>query len=116
MIASMPFLSTRQFWQLKISQPPVDDLVLAGNSRIFLGLAPRHMAQALPGRKIYNFGFVACSLERLYLEHATRLLDISSPRPSLVVGITPHSLTPQTRSNKSQGYMHWSGQEAAVRQ
>lgn len=107
----MAFLCTRQFWQLKISQPPVHDLVLAGNSRIFLGLSPQHMAQALPCRKIYNFAFVACSLDRDYLEHASRLLDPRSNAPGLALCLSPHGFMRRTRTNQKHGYLYWSSQK-----
>jgi len=112
----LPFLSTRQFWQLKVSQPPVHDMVLAGNSRIFLGLWPRQMAKYLSVRSIYNFSFVGCSLERPYLEHAARLLNHRSHSPSLVVGVSPHSLMRQTKSNHSLGYLHWSNRHLPKRE
>ncbi|BEQ15362.1 hypothetical protein [Desulfoferula mesophila] len=106
----MPFLSTSQFWQLKISQPPVHDLVLAGSSRVFLAVSPRHMARVMPGRSIYNFGFVACSLDSAYLEHASRLLDPGSDAPSMVLCVSPQGFMRRTRTNENFGYLYWSSQ------
>lgn len=85
-------ISVDQYWSLKISAPPDYDVVLAGNSRIFKGLSPRHMAHVLKGRRIFNLGFSSCMLDSRYLEHARSLLrDDSSPK-ILVLGITPHVL------------------------
>ncbi|MCB2190993.1 MAG: hypothetical protein KQI62_05475 [Deltaproteobacteria bacterium] len=74
------------------------------------------MAKFLPGRSIYNFSFVGCSLERPYLLHAARLLNPKSPNRSLVIGISPHCFMPRTKVNLNQGYLHWSAQRPASRQ
>ncbi|MCG2765904.1 MAG: hypothetical protein L6288_16180 [Desulfarculaceae bacterium] len=100
-------LTTKHFWQLKLCQPPTNDIILVGNSRVYLGLSPHHMSKACGKQKIFNFGFVACSLDRRYLEHAVSLLDMDSKKPTLVLGLCPHTLMPSSATN---GYSYWSSQ------
>ncbi len=110
----MPYcLSTKHFWQLKLCQPAAYDVVIVGNSRAFLGLSPLHMNRTCLGRKIFNFGFVACSFDRAYLTHAMQLLDPKASKPALVLGLCPHCLTSPSRLN---GYNYWSGQGRLDRQ
>ena len=70
------FLTTKHFWQLKLCQPPANDIVLAGNSRVYRGRSPHHMSKACGKQRIFNFGFVSCSLNRRDLEHAVSLLEM----------------------------------------
>ena len=100
-------LTTKHFWQLKLCQPPANDIVLAGNSRVYLGLSPHHMSKACGKQRIFNFGFVACSLNRRYLEHAVSFLDPDSPNPTLVLGLCPHVLIKPGGNN---GYNYWASQ------
>lgn len=109
----MPYcLTTKHFWLLKLCQPPTKDVVLVGNSRVYLGLSPLHMAKACVSADIFNFGFVACSLNRRYLEHAAGLLDPASPNPTLVLGLCPHLLVKPGGNN---GYDFWASQEIPER-
>ncbi|MCB2190400.1 MAG: hypothetical protein KQI62_02475 [Deltaproteobacteria bacterium] len=85
---------------------------MAGNSRVFLGLSPRHMGKVYGSYRILNFGFVACSLDRRYLEHAASLLDANSSRPILILGICPHALMKPSSAN---GYVYWSSQSLPER-
>ena len=108
----MLYLTTKHFWQLKLSQSPANDIVLVGNSRVYLGLSPHHMAKACGNPRIFNFGFVACTLDRRYLEHAVSLLDPDSPNPTLVLGLCPHLLMKPAGNN---GYNYWASQEPPER-
>jgi len=109
----MPYyLTTRHFWLLKLCQAPTKDVVLVGNSRVYLGLSPLHMAKTCGNPSIFNFGFVACSLNRRYLEHAASLLDPNSPNPTLVLGLCPHLLFKPGGNN---GYNFWASQELPER-
>ena len=67
------------------------------------------MAGICQGQSIFNFGFVSCTLDRPYLEHASRLLRSAGRNPALVIGVTPFSL--MRRSVRKNGYQHWSGQK-----
>jgi hypothetical protein len=53
------------------------------------------MAGALPGRRIANFGFSGAGLERSFLDSAARRLDPGAEVRTLVLGVTPFSLTPR---------------------
>jgi len=87
-------VTEERFWVMKARLPPSFDLVLAGDSRVYRGLSPAAMREVLKGRRIANFGFPGCGLTRPYLEAASALLDPGSQAPAIVVGVTPHSLTP----------------------
>ena len=69
------------------------DVVLAGDSRTYVGVCPSAMAGALPGYRIANFGFDACGLSTAYLHSLERLLDLGHGPKVVIVGVTPHSLT-----------------------
>jgi hypothetical protein len=51
------------------------------------------MRAILPNRRIANFGFPGCALDRPYLEAVEALLDPTGKAATVVVGVTPHSLT-----------------------
>jgi len=83
------------FWYLKINWRAQADLVLTGDSRAYLGASPQAMRNVLAGRRILNFGFDNCGYSPEYLKAAERVLDPASPHRAIVLGITPHALTPQ---------------------
>jgi hypothetical protein len=86
-------LPTDVFWENKISWQARADCVLAGDSRVFIGVSPAAMAPELQGRRIVNYGFSACGYDRAYLSAIARVLDPAGRRPTIILGITPHSLT-----------------------
>ncbi len=83
-----------QLWNQKLLWGPEFDLVLAGDSRTFQGLSPARMRDTVGCRRIANFGFAAAALTTSYLRASEALLDPASSRRALVLGVTPHSLTP----------------------
>ncbi len=98
-------LPVAQFWAMKVKWPAAFDVVLAGDSRTLTNLSPATMQQALPGRRIANFGFPRCAWDEPYLEAVDRLLDPSATRRVIVIGITPLSLTPLAKeANRFKEY------------
>ncbi|BEQ15099.1 hypothetical protein FAK_21650 [Desulfoferula mesophila] len=106
-------LTTERFWQLKVSQPAVYEVVIVGNSKVNMGLSPRHLSRASGRQKIFNFGFVACCLNKKYLKHASALLDPNISDPTLVLGICPHCFF---RPSPINGYNYWSSQSVPQRE
>ncbi len=81
------------------------DLVLAGDSRSMVGLLPSAMQQELPNTRIYNFGFDHNGYSRAYLDAMESMLDPSSLNPTLLLGATPQSLTPEASANSQFAYL-----------
>jgi hypothetical protein len=84
-----------RFWTLKLRWGPEHDVVLLGDSRVYRGLSPQAMTEALPGQRIINFGFSSAALSPDYLDHGRGLLDPASASPTVVLGVRPYSLTPK---------------------
>lgn len=109
-------LPTDVFWENKINWQACADCVLAGDSRVYVGVSPAAMSPELRGRRIVNYGFNACGYDRAYLSAIARVLDPAGHRPTIILGITPHSLTRRAtarseflrRINKpAGGPMYW---------
>jgi hypothetical protein len=84
-----------RFWINKIRWQGVADVVIAGDSRSYLGVAPAHLAPYLGNARVYNFGFDAAGFYGRYLDAAERLLDPQSTTPRFILCVTPRSLTPE---------------------
>ncbi len=87
------------FWAHKLLSGPTHDIVLLGDSRTYRGLSPEVMAAEIessaPGLRIFNFGFSSVGLTQDYAAAGAARLDPASPRATLVLGVTPLSLTPR---------------------
>lgn len=86
-------LTREQFWLRKIEQPPEYDMVLGGDSRVLCDLSPAVMTGVNHLRTL-NFGFNFTGYEPRYLSALAGKLDPASAKRSIVLGITPRSLTP----------------------
>lgn len=94
-----------RFWVDKVSWSAQYDVVVAGDSRVNRGVWPHAMAQVLKDTRIANFGFSGVGFEARYLEAIGALLDPKSARRSIVLGVTPRSLTELAIA--SNGYLSW---------
>lgn len=92
-----------RFWAEKASDTARYDVVLAGDSRVFRGLAPAVVGDELGGARVTNAGFSSVCLCGPYLEHAIGRLEPSSARRTLVLGVTPHALT--AHAERDNGYL-----------
>lgn len=101
------------FFANKLVQHNKFDMILAGDSRTTLGVAPAEMAEQLPEVKIFNFGFLGVSLSGDYLRRITSLLlqDTSETR-MIVLGISPPALTPMAA--RANTYLEWEGKNHAT--
>ncbi len=86
-----------RFWTTKARWTASFDVALGGDSRVFRGLSPAAMASELPGLRIANYGFSSVGFSSSYLQALRATLDPKSTKPTIVLGVTPHSLTAQAR-------------------
>ncbi len=87
--------SPARFWADKARVTARLDVVLAGDSRVFRGLAPEEMHSALAGARIGNLAFSGaclCGDYLPYLEGALARGDGGAEK-TIVLGVTPHALT-----------------------
>jgi hypothetical protein len=91
------------FWLKKMQWNSEFDLALAGDSRMFRGVSPEDLGRSLPGVRIANYGFSGCGFSRPYLDAIGGILDPRSEQRVIVLGVTPHSLTPNAARNN--GYI-----------
>ncbi len=89
------FVHHRVYWMNKFLQPPEYDVAVGGDSRIYRGVSPAAMEKVFGERRVVNFGFSACGYENDYLDALQGLLRPGAARPTIVVGVTPLSLTPR---------------------
>lgn len=73
-------------------------VILGGDSRVVYGVAPESLAAELPPRgntptRVLNFGFHNLGYSTDYLAQLDRALDDRQPGATVVLGISPHSLT-----------------------
>jgi len=91
-------------WQLKVQWNGVADVVLTGDSRVYRGLSPEKFSESLNNCRVLNFGFHSAGYCPEYLDGIHRVVDPQSRHPIIVMGITPHSLTPD--AGRDNGYLH----------
>lgn len=84
------------FWILKSEWFQNADVVCAGDSRIYRSLSPAKMSEWLSPLDIKNFGFSIAGFSRHYLWAIENVLKPDSPTPTIILGISPLSLTEGT--------------------
>jgi hypothetical protein len=87
-------LSSDRFWSTKLGWSKNTDIVACGDSRVLNAVSPSVIESVLPVVNARNFGFSAAGYSAEYLEAAGRVVDPMSEQPTIILGITPHSLTP----------------------
>ncbi len=101
------------FWVQKIEWRHLTDVVVAGDSRVNYGVSPEAMSEVWPDRRIVNFGFSGVGYTSRFLHAIHNVLDPKSPTPTIVLGITPQSLTP--KSQRRNGFIKYSGYNSTDR-
>ena len=90
-------IHAKRFWAMKISWRDYADVVVTGDSRVLGGVSPAQMEKTLSNRRIVNYAFGLCNLYTAeYLEATEHVLDPNSRTKTIILGITPHSLTGNT--------------------
>lgn len=87
-------ISREQFWSVKLGWSQQFDVVAAGDSRVLCDVSPRAMQDVAPFQKVANFGFNYAGFNADYLRGVVSKLNLASASPTIVLGITPRSLTP----------------------
>ncbi len=87
-------ISREEFWSTKLDWSPKFDIVAAGDSRTLCDISPRAMQDVAPFQKIANFAFNYAGFNADYLLGAVSKLNPRSRVRTIVLGITPRSLTP----------------------
>jgi hypothetical protein len=82
-----------EYWMKKASWHQCADMVLAGDSRVLISLAPCEMVKIIGPERIYNYGFGSAWYSPEYLQAIEDVLDPRSNSKTIVLGISPHSLT-----------------------
>ena len=82
------------FWALKADwRDSQADLVVAGDSRVLTAVSTKAMQPHLGDRRIINFAFLGVGYAEDYLDAVRATLNIDADRPTIVLGISPRSLT-----------------------
>ncbi len=87
-------ISPAAFWPMKASWRHCADVVVAGDSRIYRAVSPAAMKAHLPDVRILNYGFSAAGYSQPYIEAVEELLDPASKVKTIILGVSPFSLTP----------------------
>ena len=83
-----------QFWSNKMTWHGAADCVIAGDSRAGQGLVPSTLSEQLDGARVLNFAFDSGGYSEEYLRAIDNVLDEASPSPTILLALTPYSLTP----------------------
>jgi len=89
-----------RFWVLKTHGEKKYDMTLMGDSRVYRGISPKAMETVLTDVRIFNFGYSGGGLNPVMYAAAEAKLAPTSHQPSIVLGITPLSLTPHAAKNE----------------
>lgn len=69
------------------------EVVLAGDSRVYRNVVPSELSARLGSGRVGNFGFSGAGFSKAYLDAIAETLDPGSQRPTVVLGLSPASLT-----------------------
>jgi hypothetical protein len=83
-----------RYWIAKANNKQLYPVVFGGDSRVFRGVSPDDFESGLGGVESYNFAFWSNGMGRVYLEGMEKKVDTASDLRMIVLGVTPHSLTP----------------------
>lgn len=87
-------LNPNRFWSMKMDWNRCADVVVAGDSRVLMGISPDAMNTHLHDRVILNYGFHGNGYSVPYLESLDNLLNPRSNDKILLMGITHCSVVP----------------------
>jgi hypothetical protein len=97
-----------RFWAEQARVSASFDVVIAGDSRTFRGISPEAMRPGArdpltPHLRIRNVGFSGACLCEPYSSYVEHALDPRSTSRTIVLGVTPHSLT--SAAARDNGYL-----------
>lgn len=85
-------INAKQMERYRVSQPPIFDGVIIGDSRVFR-IFPSILIRYRPELKFFNLGCPGISFNANYFNNATRILNPRSKQRIIIVGISAMSLT-----------------------
>ncbi len=83
----------KAFWVNKYTWSRNADVVLAGDSQVLHGVTPEALAEEMGQGRVLNYAFRGLGYDQEYLQAVDRIIDYQSSRPTVVLGISPYSLT-----------------------
>lgn len=89
-------MNPREYWNAKLNWQANADVIIAGDSRVNNAVSPAAMKKILPGRHILNYAFSAVGYSADYFDAIERVLNPASPHKTIILGISPRSLTPSS--------------------
>ncbi|MBT8180648.1 MAG: hypothetical protein KJO53_03570, partial [Eudoraea sp.] len=92
-------IDKEKFWADKVHAKTKYNLIVAGDSRVYRGIAPRVISDELDGLKVLNFGFSSGGLNTEIFNEIEKRLAREN-KTIIVLGITPYSLTPRAQLNE----------------
>lgn len=96
-----------RYWVAKSHSSKQYPVLFAGDSRVFRGISPAHFSQEIKGYESYNFAYWSNGMGPVYLEGLEKKLDKGSDLKMIVLGVSPHSLTPNAA--KCAHYLYETG-------
>lgn len=97
-------IKKHRHWIAKTRSSETYPIVFGGDSRVFRGLSPADFSEEFYGIESFNYAYWANGYGKGYLMGIEEKLDSTADFRLILLGLTPHSLTPKTA--KSAHY-HW---------
>lgn len=99
------------FWNSKTFCPAQNNFVFGGDSRVYRGVSIEKFNEQLGGQyNSYNFGYSSAGYNEFYLDFLEDKIDQTSETKAIIVGLSPHSLTPEASKNDALNeYLNTSG-------
>ena len=99
-----PFVNkeiTESFWSKKTHVTKKFDLIACGDSRVYRGISSDILSEIDLELSFINLGYSSVGLNDSYLDFVTSKFEPKSKNKTLIVGITPYSLTNEAKKNES---------------
>lgn len=85
----------QRYWIAKTHYAKPCAILFGGDSRTFRGISPHAFEEAFGDYQALNYAYWSNGMGRPYLEGMEKMLDPDAELRLIVLGITPHSLTPR---------------------
>jgi hypothetical protein len=96
-----------RYWVAKTRNPNRYPVVFGGDSRVFRGISPEDFSRGMDGVDVHNYAYWSMGMGRAYLDGIGNKVDTGAGLKLIVLGITPHSLTP--RAARCEHYLYEMG-------
>lgn len=92
-------INNDKLWITKVHATKKYNVIVAGDSRIYRGISPEKMEEKLNDQSVLNYGFSSGGLCGIMLDEIGKRLETEEGIKTIVLGVTPHSFTPNARQN-----------------